>query len=217
MQHELEHALQLLQKKNYQLSIISVLRSGKEASVYKVEDQKSNTYALKVYKPHENRSFQQQADYILGKHFRERSIKRAVHKKTKLGKKLVQDNWVRREGFLLEKLNEIFANVPQIYEQVENAILIEYLGDENGAAPRLNEVKLTTEQKENFHRKILGNIELFKSIGIVHGDLSEFNILIWNNNIYIIDFPQAIDIKRNPEWEKYLERDIANINKFFKV
>ena len=117
---------------------------------------------------------------------------------------------------MLENLFLSGANVPQTFSFTDNSILMQYVGDFDIAAPKIKDVILSSEQTQELYERVLKNIEIFRENGIVHGDLSEFNILFWNDEIYIIDFPQAIDMRTNPNADDLYLRDLENIKKFFK-
>ncbi len=201
---------------NIHLEILDLVKSGKEATVYRVRNQEdSQIMALKVYKSHEMRSFRQNADYLAGLHIGSRTLRQAVKKKTKIGRKYIQDVWVDQEYRMLRKLNSLNANVPEVYGHSHNAILFEYIGGDN-PAPKLAEVRLTATQAQAAFNDILDNIELMLQAGYVHGDLSAFNILYWQDQVVIIDFPQAADIIKNANSYQMLLRDIENIAKYFQ-
>jgi RIO kinase 1 len=93
---------------------------------------------------------------------------------------------------------------------------MEFVGENLRAAPRLVDVKLSKEEADEVQKRVLNNINIFLEFGIVHGDLSEYNILWWKQEIYIIDFPQAIDIRNNPQKDMLIRRDIDNVLDFLK-
>ncbi len=207
-----EEVISKWSKKYPDFEVVKDIKSGKEASVYLVKI-KGELCALKVYK--EDHLKASNAEYIAGKHFREKSHARAVAKKTKFGKDLIQKLWTKREFYMLKKFNGAGASVPKVFDYTDNAILMEYLGDENSEAPRLKSIKLSLEDLKKVKDEVMESIQIFLDNGVVHGDLSEFNILYWNNKPYIIDFPQAVDVKRNPNWEEVFERDKKNLEKYF--
>jgi len=124
--------------------------------------------------------------------------------------------WVKREFYMIVKLHNAGANIPKPVAMTKNAILMEYIGDESYAAPLLKDVNLAKEEIKNVYQLILNNISIFYDIGIVHGDLSPYNILYWNEEPYIIDFPQSADIRNNPNTDELLKRDKENIEKWYK-
>lgn len=210
IQNILDQAKQL----DHEIEIISNIKSGKEAVVYKVLlDNK--LVAMKLYKNPEERSFKNAGQYLEGKHYQKASEKKAIEKGNKFSKKLKHDNWIRREFFMLEKLYDLGAKIPQPILQIDNAIFMELLGNEDDIAPRLCDIKLTSSEAKKAFQSIIKSILIFWNFGIVHADLSEYNILWWNNKPYIIDFPQSVNKQSNPDSLRLLERDLKNITKFF--
>lgn len=214
MQENLESNIEQISKKLEPIELVRALKSGKEATVYLVKSQ-SQFYALKIYK--ENISMATQNDYTLGKHLREKSLRRAVAKKNKVGRELTRKLWTKREFYLLDKFHSLGACVPKVYTHTNDAILMEYLGDPAMPAPRLIDVKLSESDMQRAYLAISSSINVFLDNGVVHGDLSAYNVLWWDRKPYIIDFPQAIDVKRNPNWEVALQRDLKNVATFFNV
>lgn len=211
---ELEKVLVDYKIKGYCFDEVVEIKSGKEATVYLVTD-KSKSYALKIYKNPEQRAFKNKSAYLAGRFYRKQSIRKAISKNNEFSKKFLHESWVRREYYVLSKLFDNQANIPKVFDWTTNSILMQFIGDDQIAAPRLVDVVLSPDQGKQLLAKVLNSIEIFLDFGIVHGDLSEFNILLWKNEPYIIDFPQAIDIRNNPNKEFALRRDIDNVLKFF--
>lgn len=188
--------------------MVSKIKSGKEADVLRVSA--GGEYcALKIYNPRVKLSTHD--DYTEGQWFNSPSLRKAMKQKTKVGKSFQQKLWVRREYYLLKKLSDQGARLPKVFSHSDDAILMQYLGNEEKPAPRLVDVNLDDDTKVRVLAEIEGNIQMFLDNGVVHGDLSEYNILWWNDQPWIIDFPQAIDIRHNPNWKKFYDRDIKNI------
>jgi RIO kinase 1 len=196
------------------VTYVSNIKSGKEAVVCKVLFD-GELAAMKIYKDPEHRSFTQVGAYLAGKYYKHGSERKAVAKNNRFGKKLRHDNWVKREFFLLQKLYKAGASIPRPIVQIGNAIIMELLGDERSNAPRLSDVALNESEARQSFDKILSSIRLFWKEGIVHGDLSAYNVLWWKSEPYIIDFPQSVDTRNHPEPEQLLERDMQNIAKYF--
>lgn len=192
----LERILNDYEKKNYHLRNPAEVKSGKEATVFLVFFQ-GKPLALKVYIDPEVRSFQNNLTYVEGKYFRSPSERKAVLKKNKAGKRLLHKGWIRREFYLLQKLYNEGVNVPKVYEWTDESILMESIGDEE-IAPRLIDVELTESQAKVAFEKIIQDIKIMLNLGIVHSDLSAYNILWWKDQPWIIDLPQAIDIRQHP-------------------
>lgn len=202
-------------KKNYHLLNPREVKSGKEATLYLVTWNNKDV-ALKVYANPEHRSFQTMSNYIAGKYHRNPSERKAVLKKAKYGRRLIHRSWVQREFHMLQKVRQAGATVPEVYECSENSILMEFIGSDGQAAPRLIDITLTKTQADQSLKLLLKDIQIFLQCGIIHGDLSPYNILWWNDKPVIIDIPQAIDIRENPNKDKILARDIFNLLQYFK-
>lgn len=200
------------QAKHKDFTVISNIKSGKEADVIKVSID-DHIYALKIYKKHSILS--SRSEYLAGKWIRENSLRKAVQKKAKVGKELLERLWTKREFYMLKKFRSLGANVPEVYNFNNKSILMAYLGDEVSAAPRLVDIELDKPSYENILKEIIESIKIFLECGVVHGDLSEYNILWWNNKPWIIDFPQSIDIRVNSNWEDFLKRDLKNLKGYF--
>ncbi|MBU0660651.1 hypothetical protein KKG22_00560 [Patescibacteria group bacterium] len=212
--NEIQKIIEEVNRLNHKIEMVSNVKSGKEATVYKVLlDDKP--VAMKVYKKPEERSFKNTGQYLMGKYYKKPSERKAVAKGNKFAKKLKYQNWVRREYFMLEKLYELGAKIPKPILHIEDVIFMEFLGNQDFVAPRLCDVSLAKNEAENAYKKVLDTMIVFWNFGIVHADLSEYNILWWNNEPYIIDFPQAIDKRTNPNADEILDRDLRNITNFF--
>lgn len=201
-------------KKYPDLKIIRDIKSGKEATVVLIQVG-NELRCLKIY----NRlsmATKGENIYLAGKHFRRSSEKRATEKGNKFGKDLLKKLWIKREFYLLSKLFKAGATVPKVFDFNQNSIMMEYLGDSTTPATLIKDVALTKEQATVVFDQIVNSITTFYQKGVVHGDLSEFNILWWQDKPYIIDFPQAIDIRTNLNYMTLLDRDIGNIVKFFE-
>ncbi|HEY1835207.1 MAG TPA: RIO1 family regulatory kinase/ATPase [Candidatus Saccharimonadales bacterium] len=198
-------------KKYPDISVKQKLQSGKEADLWLVETQEK-PYVLKVYV---GTQLSTRATYTEGQWIREASLRKAIKQKSKVGKNLQQRLWTKREYHLLKKLYEQGAIVPEVFACTDNAILMQYLGNEQQPAPRLIDVALGKPIKRQTLSKIEQTIQLLLDNGIVHGDLSPYNVLWWDDKPWIIDFPQAVDIRHNPNWRELYERDLRNIRKYF--
>jgi len=210
----LDYIIEQTHKIGHKVEVISGIKSGKEAVVYRAKLD-GRLVAMKVYKNPEERNFKNTGAYLLGKFYRRLSERRAVAKDNKFAKKLKHQNWVKREFSMLKKLYESGANIPEPILQIDEAIFMELLGDETSVAPSLCDIKLEKEEAKKAFNSVIKSIEIFWDFGIVHADLSEFNILWWNSRPYIIDFPQSIDRRTHPNPEELLDRDIKNVTKYF--
>ena len=141
---------------------------------------------------------------------------RAIWKKTEFGKQVSHTSWLLHEYITLQRLSAAGGAVPRPYGTSDNAILMAYCGDAYLAAPTLNEVKLAPDEARVAWQEVLRNVKLLLNIGLVHGDLSAYNILIWDGEITLIDFPQVVDIhKNNAAWDIF-KRDIERTCDYFK-
>lgn len=195
--------------------VIRPLKSGKEASVYVVVSE-GEIRCAKAYKEVNKRSFHKQALYQEGRKTRNSRQARAMEKNTRFGRKLQEEVWQNAEVDALYRLAAAGVRVPQPYNFVEGVLLMELITDEHGnAAPRLNDLELTREQALAFHGLLIKEVVKMLCTGLVHGDLSEFNILVDTNGPVIIDLPQAINAAANNNAASMLERDVNNLADYF--
>ncbi|MEK7632267.1 MAG: RIO1 family regulatory kinase/ATPase [Patescibacteria group bacterium] len=198
----------------HKLEILSHIKSGKEASVFRaLFDER--LVAMKVYKNPDERSFQADDSYLAGKFYKSASARKAVAKKNTFGRKLKHENWIKREFFMLQKLYKAGATIPEPILQIDRAIFMELLGDEKNVAPRLVDVELSPKDAVTAFKDVVESMKIFWNLGIVHADLSAYNILWWKSKPYIIDFPQSIDARTHPEARGMLHRDLKNVSKYF--
>lgn len=198
-------------------SVERQLMSGKEATVYVVRcDQEIR--CAKVYKEASQRSFRQAASYQEGRKVKNSRQARAMEKGTRYGRKMQEEVWQNAEVDALYRLAAAGVRVPKPYICFEGVLLMELLTDANGnAAPRLNDVPLNEAMALDYHAQLLKQVVLMLCAGVVHGDLSEYNILVDAAGPVIIDLPQAIDAAGNTEAGAMLERDVNNLRNFFSV
>jgi len=195
--------------------VIRQLMSGKEADVYVVHSH-GETRCAKVYKEAGKRSFSQQAQYQEGRKVRNSRQARAMGKNTRFGRKEQEGAWQNTEVETLGRLADAGVRVPKMFTYSDGILLMELVVDEQGnPAPRLNDLRLTAEQARDYHRGMIGQIVLMLCAGIVHGDLSEYNVLVGADGLVIIDLPQAIDATSNNNAGKMLERDVGNMTAYF--
>jgi len=195
--------------------VVSQLMSGKEAEVYVVHSM-GELRCAKVYKDADNRSFSRQAPYQEGRKVKNSRQARAIGKNTRYGRKEQEGAWQNAEVDALRRLAAAGVRVPQIFNYVGGILLMELVVDNKGnPAPRLNDVKLAGAQAHDYHRTMIAQIVLMLCDGLVHGDLSEYNVLVGSNGLVIIDLPQAIDAAGNNNAAAMLERDVANMTAYF--
>lgn len=195
--------------------VIHPLKSGKEAAVYVVHSE-GEVRCAKVYKAANKRGFHKQALYQEGRKVRNSRQARAMKKKSEFGRKQQEDVWQNAEVDALYRLAAAGVRVPQPYNFVEGVLLMELVTDEHGgAAPRLNDLELTSEQALEYHDLLIKEVVRMLCAGLVHGDLSEFNILIDPHGPVIIDLPQAVDAAANNNAAMMLQRDVNNLATYF--
>lgn len=191
--------------------VIRQLKSGKEASVYVVRCG-SDIRCAKVYKDMGQRSFQQRAQYQEGRKVRGSREARAMAKSTRYGRKEQESSWKNTEVDALYRLVAAGVRVPKPFGFFNGVLIMELVADAEGhSAPRLSEVELSPEQAREFHRFLMGQIVRMLCSGLIHGDLSEFNVLIGPEGPVIIDLPQAVSAAGNNNAYTMLERDVKNI------
>jgi RIO kinase 1 len=195
--------------------VVSQLMSGKEAEVYVVRSM-GELRCAKVYKDADNRSFSGQAPYQEGRKMKNSRQARAIGKNSRYGRKEQEGAWQNAEVDALRRLAAAGVRVPHIFNFVGGILLMELVVDVNGnPAPRLNDVKLAGAQALEYHRKLMAQIVLMLCDGLVHGDLSEYNVLVGSNGLVIIDLPQAINAAGNNNAAAMLQRDVANMTAYF--
>jgi RIO kinase 1 len=197
-------------------SVVRQLMSGKEAMVFVVRCG-DDTRCAKVYKEATNRSFRQAVDYTENRKVKNTRQARAMAKGTRFGREAQEAAWQSAEVDALYRLAGAGVRVPKPYNFFEGVLLMELVTDADGAAaPRLNDVAFTPEQARAHHATLLKEVVRMLSIaGVVHGDLSEFNILLSADGPVIIDLPQAVDAAGNNHAQRMLLRDVENLRNFF--
>ena len=196
-------------------TVVRQLMSGKEAMVYVVRSG-VETRCAKVYKEATHRSFRQAVDYTENRKVKNTRQARAMAKGTRFGRQSQESAWQRAEVDALYRLAAAGVRVPKPYNFLDGVLLMELVTDENGdAAPRLNDVLLTPEQARTHHGMLMLQVVRMLCAGVVHGDLSEFNILLGADGPVIIDLPQAVDAAGNNHANRMLLRDVANLRDFF--
>jgi RIO kinase 1 len=194
------------------------VKSGKEATVYCCRGGPKAPVPLvaaKIYHDRERRNFHNDAVYREGTVILNGRDRRAAAKKTRFGREFLFGAWVVREWETLRKLHNAGADVPRPIAFSERALLMEFIGDEEGAAHPLNRVHLEREQAQKLLAALLRNIELWLACDRVHADLSPFNVLYHAGGLVTIDFPQAVDPRFNANARDLLQRDVDNVCRYF--
>jgi len=195
--------------------VICQLMSGKEATVYMVRSG-SDIICAKVYKEANKRSFKKAAQYQEGRKSRNSRRARAMEKGSKYGRGQQEEAWQNAEADALNLLAEAGVRVPQAYGCYEGVLLMELITDDEGdVAPRLNDVSMTAEQAVEDFEEVIVYVLRMLCAGIVHGDLSEFNVLVDAYGPVIIDLPQAVDASANNNAKAMLIRDVDNMTNYY--
>jgi len=195
--------------------VLRSLKSGKEATVYVVSSA-GEIRCAKVYKEVEKRSFRSQTQYQEGRSERNSRRARAMGKGSAYGRKEQESAWQNAEVDALYRLADAGVRVPQPFGCFDGVLLMELVIDSEGyAAPRLNDVELPAEQAREYHAFMMMEVVRMLCAGIVHGDLSEFNVLLGWQGPVIIDLPQAVNAAGNNHAFSMLERDVNNMTDYF--
>ena len=213
MKNYIQQTLNQLEQEISGLEYFCLIRTGKEAEVHLV-DSSIGMLALKIYK--ENLKYSTRNDYIPTHTIQDKRLQRAVRKRTKTGRNKMQNIWTEREFSTMEKLESYLSNIPKVYARTENSILMEFIGENNTPAPRLSDISLDYQFSLKTFKSIVDSIKVFIELGFVHGDLSEYNILWFNSQPFIIDFPQVLDIRNNKNANDKFFKDLDNIEKYFE-
>ncbi len=196
-------------------SVVRQLMSGKEAMVFVVRAG-ADTRCAKVYKEADQRSFRQAVDYTENRKTKNSRQARAMAKGTRYGRQSQERAWRNAEVDALRRLAAAGVRVPTPYNFHAGVLIMELVTDAEGnAAPRLNDVEFSAEEARDFHQRLIGEVVRMLCAGVIHGDLSEFNVLAGADGPVIIDLPQAVDAAGNNHASAMLERDVANLRNFF--
>jgi RIO kinase 1 len=189
--------------------------SGKEATVYVVRCG-DDIRCAKVYKEANKRAFRQSTDYTEGRKVKNSRRARAMEKGSNYGRKAQEEDWQNAEVDALYRLAAAGVRVPKPYNFHEGVLLMELVTDSEGnAAPRLNDLALSPELSRDYHRILIAQVVRMLCAGIIHGDLSEYNVLVDSAGPVIIDLPQAINASANNQACQLLLRDVQNLAAYF--
>ena len=209
--------------------VLALAKGGKEANVYRCAAHPATGLeflAAKIYRPRMLRNLRNDSLYRQGRETlqdsgrvvkkRERRVMLAIEKKTNFGQLVSHMSWLGYEFVTLRRLYDAGAAVPRPVAVNPNSVLMAYVGDASRAAPTLHEISLGPREARALFGETLRNIELMLSQGLVHADLSAYNILYWEGAIYLIDFPQVIDIHINRSARAILARDVLRVCQYFQ-
>ncbi len=209
--------------------ILHLVKGGKEANVYQclanpsVHELDIPYLAAKVYRPRQFRNLRK--DHIYregrvqldgdGREIRDSGMLHAMHKRTRFGQELLHTSWIEHEVKTMEILSRAGCDVPRVYTSGDNAILMAFIGDKDQAAPTLNGVDLDRDEAQLLLSRVVENVERMLAHNRIHADLSAYNILYWDGQITLIDFPQAIDPRVNSNAFRIFERDLVRVCEYF--
>lgn len=191
-----------------------IIKTGKEADVHLLERRlgpRRHLLAAKRYRPPDRRRFHDDSRYRQGRRTGNRRTDLAIDKGSQAGRAFRAEQWVANEFDVLGRLWSAGVSVPYPVQRSGNEILLEYLGDDEGAAPRLVHAALAPGQAVDLFTQAVANLRRCAAHGIVHGDLSPYNMLVWADRLVLIDFPQSVDPIACPDGFLLLERDISNL------
>jgi RIO kinase 1 len=198
-------------------TVLGVVKSGKEATVYLCEASAGGLVAAKAYRSRDVRQFSNAAAYTEGRlrqpHRRE---SRAIMQKSRAGREMAFGRWVAEEFATLTLLHGAGVDVPAPIAMSDSVIVMEYVGDEDGPAPPLASTRLDRDEAQRVFDVLMRNIERMLACDRVHGDLSAYNVLYLDGEVRIIDFPQAVDARFNQNALLLLERDVDNLCRHFE-
>jgi RIO kinase 1 len=205
------------------------VKGGKEANVYCCLGHPASGFdlvAAKLYRPRKFRSLKNTTQYQQGRAVldaaggvvgqRDWRMLKAIAQKSRTGMVAAQTSWLMYEFTLMQKLHAAGADVPAPIKHNEYALLMEYIGEEGMPAPALIDVELNAAEARPLFDRLLWNIELMLAQGWVHGDLSAYNVLYWQGEITLIDFPQVVDPQGNPDARFIFRRDVERVCQYFE-
>ncbi|MGA9275693.1 RIO1 family regulatory kinase/ATPase [Ilumatobacter sp.] len=213
---------------------LGVIKTGKEAQVNLVQrtgaDGTTCQFARKRYLPREVKfkgqlealgvqrasTFVNDVQYREGRQFRKSRDRRAVAQMSTYGKRLLQDRWTGHEHEIMTRLWKAGLSVPYPIAYGDDVFDLEYIGDDTQAAPQLNAARLTRVELDEAFAQVVAGLRIVIREGFAHGDLSAYNLLWWDDRIWFIDFPQAVDIAANLAGLDFVRRDVVNICGWFQ-
>ena len=207
-------SLQPLYDQGVITEVLRPLMAGKEAEVYLVISEGEERVA-KVYKQAINRSFKHRSDYTEGRKVRNSRQQRAMNKRSKYGREQIEAEWRSAEVDAIYRLRAAGVRVPEPYDFVDGVLVMELITDDQGEpAPRLVDLEFSRTEAIEVFRTLLREVVKMLCAGVVHGDLSDFNVLMTHHGPVLIDFPQAVEAAHNRVARKLLIRDVDNLTQF---
>jgi RIO kinase 1 len=200
---------------------LGVLKTGKEADVFLLRrgipgTERSCLLAAKRYRSAEHRMFHRDSEYLEGRRVRESRATRAMAKRTAAGRDMIAQQWASAEFGALCQLYQAGLPVPYPVQVVGTELLLEFIGEPDGtAAPRLADTRPDPAELADLWAQLVQALSALAGLGLAHGDLSAYNLLVYDGRLVIIDLPQVVDVIANPRGAGYLDRDAANVAKWF--
>jgi RIO kinase 1 len=202
---------------------LGILKTGKEADVFLLrravpDSSRSCLLAAKRYRAAENRMFHRDVEYLDGRRVRESRDNRAMAKRTATGREIIAQQWARAELAALRQLHQADVPVPYPVQVTGTELLLEFIGEPDGtAAPRLAEIRPRGAELASLWDQLVWALCTMASLGLAHGDLSAYNVLVHRGRVVLIDLPQVIDVIAHPRGAEFLDRDAANIARWFNA
>lgn len=209
-------------------SVLQRVKGGKEANVYCCAAHPATgleLIAAKVYRPRQFRNLKNDSQYRQGRPVlmangqpvdsKDWRLQKAIAGKTRKGLAVTQASWVAYEFQTMKRLHDAEVSVPEPFQNSEHALLMEYFGDVTTAAPTLNLITLERDEAQALFERLMWDVELMLGQGVVHGDLSAYNVLYWEGDVCIIDFPQMVDPHANPDARAIFNRDVERLCQYF--
>jgi RIO kinase 1 len=209
-------------------SVLQRVKGGKEANVYCCAAHPATgreLIAAKVYRPRQFRNLKNDSQYRQGRPLlagdgsvigqRDWRAHKAVAQKSAFGLRAIQTSWVEYEFQTMKRLHAAGVNVPEPFHNSEHALLMEYFGDAVTAAPTLNLIAIERDEAPALFEQLIRDVETMLRNGVVHGDFSAYNVLYWEGEVKIIDFPQMVDPAGNPDARAIFYRDVERLCQYF--
>ncbi|MFE2754990.1 serine protein kinase RIO [Actinosynnema sp. NPDC059335] len=199
---------------------LGIVKTGKEADVFLLERAMPGTdraclMAAKRYRSNDHRLFHRDAGYLEGRRMRRSREMRAMANRSAFGRNLIAERWAVAEFAALAKLWQLGAPVPYPVQRDGTELLLEFVGTDGAAAPRLAQLRPEPDELLDLWRQLVDALALMAAAGLAHGDLSAFNLMVHDGRLVVIDLPQVVDLVANPRGPEFLDRDVRNVAGWF--
>jgi RIO kinase 1 len=199
---------------------LGIVKTGKEADVFLLEratpgTDRSCLLAAKRYRSNDHRLFHRDAGYLEGRRMRRSREMRAMTNRSAFGRNLIAERWAVAEFAALATLWQLGAPVPYPVQRDGTELLLEFVGTDGAAAPRLAQLRPEPDELVDLWRQLVDALGVMASAGLAHGDLSAFNLMVHDERLVVIDLPQVVDLAANPRGPEFLERDVRNVAGWF--